>query len=165
MPHYLSYLPFSLIIIFWYLYNKNTMEAEETNAISIKAIVTAPIAKVWEFWNNPEHIKEWAFASPEWHVPNAENDLRKGGKFSTTMAAKDGSMSFDLSGTYITVEEHKLIEYVLGDGRKVKILFESDGDKTEVTETFDPEKTNPVEMQKGGWLAILNNFKRYTEEY
>jgi len=122
------------------------MAAKDTNAITIKAIVTAPIAKVWEFWNSPEHIKEWAFASPDWHVPNAENDLRKDGKFSTTMAAKDGSRSFDFSGTYIVVEEHKLIEYVLDDGRKVKIVFESNGYKTEVTETFDPESTNPVEM-------------------
>ena len=140
------------------------MATEETNAITIKATVTAPIAKVWEFWNNPEHIKEWAFASPDWHVPNAENDLRKDGKFSTTMAAKDGSISFDFSGTYTAVEEHKLIEYVLGDGRKVKILFESNGDKTEVTETFDPESTNPLEMQKSGWQAILDNFKRHTEQ-
>ncbi|PWS30335.1 SRPBCC family protein [Pedobacter paludis] len=137
---------------------------ENRTAITVKATVNAPVEKVWEFWNNPEHIKGWAFASPEWHAPKAENDLRKDGKFSTTMAAKDGSMSFDFGGTYTTVEENKLIEYVLEDGRKVKIVFEADGDQTHITETFDPENMNPIEMQQGGWQAILDNYKTYTEE-
>ncbi|MCZ4223355.1 SRPBCC family protein [Pedobacter rhodius] len=141
------------------------MATDNTTPITIEATVNTTVEKVWEFWNNPEHIKNWAFASPEWHAPNAENDLREGGKFSTTMAARDGSMSFDFGGTYTTVETHKLIEYVLDDGRKVKILFEGEGDKTKVTETFDPENTNPLDMQKGGWQAILDNFKQYTEQH
>lgn len=139
--------------------------ATESNApITIEASINAPAKKVWEFWNNPEHIKKWAFASPEWHAPKAENDLREGGEFSTTMAAKDGSMNFDFGGIYTAVDENKLIEYTLGDGRKVKIVFEADGNKTNITETFDPESQNPIEMQRGGWQAILDNFKKYTEE-
>ncbi|WP_316831945.1 SRPBCC family protein [Pedobacter aquatilis] len=140
------------------------MATENLTPITIEATVNAPVAKVWEYWNNPEHIKNWAFASPEWHAPKAENDLRVGGNFSTTMAAKDGSMSFDFGGTYTTVEENSLIEYVIGDGRKVKIVFESNGDTTHITETFDPESSNPIEMQRGGWQAILDNFKSHTEQ-
>ncbi|GGI23401.1 SRPBCC family protein [Pedobacter mendelii] len=139
------------------------MALENTAPITIETTVNTPVEKAWEFWNNPVHIKNWAFASPEWHVPHAENDLRKGGKFSTTMAAKDGSMSFDFGGIYTSVDMYKLIEYVLGDGRKVKIVFEADADSTKITETFDPESVNPIEMQKGGWQAILHNFKKYTE--
>jgi len=140
------------------------MATEDITPITIEATINAPVEKVWEFWNNPEHIKKWAFASPEWHAPKAENDLRVGGVFSTTMAAKDGSMSFDFGGTYDTVEENKLIAYRLEDGRKVKIVFEAAGDTTNITETFDPETQNPIEMQKGGWQAILDNFKKHTEE-
>lgn len=33
----------------------------------------------------------------------------------------------------------------------------------QVTETFDAENENPVEMQRGGWQAILDNFKAYAE--
>lgn len=106
---------------------------------------------------------QWAFASPDWHAPKAENDLRKGGKFSTTMAAKDGSFSFNFGGTYDNVQLHKLIEYTIEDGRKVKITFEKKGNDTVVTETFDAESENPVDMQRAGWQAILDNFKRYTE--
>ncbi|RYD76315.1 MAG: polyketide cyclase, partial [Sphingobacteriales bacterium] len=104
------------------------MATENLTPITIEATINAPVDKVWEYWNNPEHIKNWAFASPEWHAPNAANDLRVGGNFSTTMAARDGSMSFDFGGTYTTVEENKLIEYVLADGRQVKIVFEADGE-------------------------------------
>ncbi|RNL54600.1 SRPBCC family protein [Pedobacter jejuensis] len=139
------------------------MATEKLQPITIETIVNASTEKVWEFWNNPEHIKNWAFASPDWHAPHAENDLREGGQFTTTMAAKDGSMSFDFGGTYTTVEENKLIEYILGDGRTVKIVFEGDEATTKITETFDPETQNPVEMQRDGWQAILDNFKKLTE--
>ncbi|WP_231489771.1 SRPBCC family protein [Pedobacter sp. Leaf170] len=132
--------------------------------ITVETVVNAPVEKVWTYWNVPEHIKNWAFASSDWHAPYADNDLKKDGKFKTTMAAKDGSFSFDFEGTYTNVDVHKKIEYVLGDGRTVQIGFETEGDTTRVVETFDPETQNPIEMQRGGWQSILDNFKKYTEE-
>jgi len=132
--------------------------------ITVETTVNAPVEKVWEFWNNPDHITKWSFASPDWHTPYSENDLKVGGKFKSTMAAKDGSVSFDFGGTYTTVYTNKKIEYNLEDGRKVSIIFEPLSEQTRVIETFDPESTNPIEMQRGGWQAILDNFKKYTEE-
>lgn len=140
------------------------METMTKNAITIQATVNAPIEKVWTFWNEPNHITQWAFASPDWHAPKAENDLRVDGKFSTTMAAKDGSFSFDFEGVYTKVEKHKSIEYTIADGRKVKIEFIAEGNQTNVVESFDPEGENPEDMQRDGWQAILNNFKTYTEK-
>lgn len=140
------------------------MQTMTKKAITVQATVNAPIEKVWKFWNEPEHITQWAFASPDWHAPKAENDLRVDGTFSTTMAAKDGSFSFDFGGVYTKVENHKAIEYTLGDGRKVKISFSAEGNQTNVVETFDPEDQNPEEMQRGGWQAILDNFKAYAEK-
>ncbi|MES2277741.1 MAG: SRPBCC family protein [Bacteroidota bacterium] len=140
------------------------METANTSAITVTATVNAPINKVWAYWNQPEHITKWCQASPDWHAPYADNDPRTGGKFKTTMAAKDGSFSFDFEGVYSEVQDHKLIAYGLGDGRQVKITFDDLGDSTTVTETFDPETQNPIEMQRGGWQAILDSFKKYTEE-
>lgn len=133
-------------------------------AITIQATVNAPIEKVWKYWNEPDHITQWAFASPDWHAPKAENDLRVDGKFSTTMAAKDGSFSFDFGGVYTKVEKHKTIEYTIADGRKVKINFTTEGNQTKIVETFEAENENPEDMQRDGWQAILNNFKAYTEK-
>lgn len=133
------------------------------NAITVQTVVNAPMEKVWECWNKPEHITGWAFASDDWEAPAAENDLRVGGRFKTTMAAKDKSAGFDFAGVYTNVKEHKLIEYNIDDGRHVKVEFEKIPNGVKVTETFEPENTFPVEMQRSGWQAILDNFRKYVE--
>lgn len=139
------------------------METATKNFITVDAIVNAPVSKVWEAWNKPEHITKWCAASDDWHAPAATNDLREGGSFSTTMAAKDGSFSFDFGGVYDVVKQHELIEYTMGDGRKVEIIFTGEGDQTKVVETFEAETQHSPDMQRGGWQAILDNFKKYTE--
>lgn len=132
--------------------------------ITVETIVKKPVAEVWQSWTKPEHIVNWNQASSDWHCPKASNDLKVGGKFSATMEAKDGSSSFDFEGTYTLVEDLKRIEYVMVDGRKVQVVFESLGKTaTKVTETFDPETENTPELQRSGWQAIMDNFKNYTE--
>jgi uncharacterized protein YndB with AHSA1/START domain len=139
------------------------METKAKTAITVEATVNAPVEKVWTSWNEPKHITQWNQASDDWHAPHAENDLRTGGKFKVTMAAKNGSMSFDFEGKYTNVQPHKTIEYTIADGRKVSVVFLRNGNETKVVETFEAEEENPVEMQQGGWQAILNSFKKYTE--
>lgn len=134
-----------------------------TNPITIQTTINAPMSKVWEYWNKPEHIEKWAFASDDWEAYGAENDLRTGGTFKTTMAAKDKSFSFEFGGVYTVVEEHALIEYDMDDGRHVKVEFTTVPEGVKVVETFDPEQENSEEMQRSGWQAILDNFKKYVE--
>lgn len=131
--------------------------------ITVETIVNAAVDTVWNAWTSPEHIIKWNNASEDWHTPRVENDLRAGGKFLSRMEAKDGSFGFDFSGVYDEVKTNELIAYTLGDDRKVSISFVRDGNTTKITETFEAESTNPIEMQKGGWQAILDNFKKYAE--
>lgn len=140
------------------------METKERTSITVETTVNAPVSKVWDYWSEPKHITKWCQASDDWHAPHAENDLKTGGKFTTTMAAKDGSVSFDFGGVYTKVEKNKAIDYAMGDGRKVNIVMSDLGNSTKIVETFEAESENPVEMQRGGWQAILDNFKKYTEE-
>jgi uncharacterized protein YndB with AHSA1/START domain len=139
------------------------METAEKTTITIETVVNADVKKVWSCWTEPEHITKWCQASDDWHAPHAENDLRVNGNFKTTMAAKDGSMSFDFGGVYTKVETNQAIDYTIGDGRKVDVTFTPLGNQTRVVERFEAESSNPVEMQRGGWQAILDNFKKYTE--
>ena len=132
-------------------------------AITIKANVNAPVDKVWKLWTTPSDIMQWNTASDDWHTPHAENDLRIGGQFLARMEAKDGSFGFDFGGTYEEVIPNQKIIYVLGDGRRVDVTFEGNGNQTKVTETFDPESENSIELQRNGWQAILDNFKKYAE--
>jgi uncharacterized protein YndB with AHSA1/START domain len=139
------------------------METEYKNKIIVRATINTAIEKVWEFWTLPEHIIQWCSANDDWHTPRAENDLRQGGKFVSRMEAKDGSMGFDFGGVYDNVIPNELIEYTIGDGRKVIIEFTSNGKETKIVETFDAENENSIELQYTGWQAILDNFIRYAE--
>lgn len=132
--------------------------------LTVKTTVHAPVEKVWECWTDPKHIVHWNNASDDWHSPYAQNDLRTGGKFLFRMEAKDGSSGFDFSGVYDEVQPCKVISFAMGDGRKVKTVFADQAGKTEITETFDAESVYPIAQQQSGWQAILDNFKRYTEQ-
>jgi uncharacterized protein YndB with AHSA1/START domain len=144
--------------------NCSLLEAKAKTVITVENVINAPAGKVWEYWTKPEHIIKWNNASDDWHTPRAENDLRTGGKFSSRMEAKDGSMGFDFGGVYDAVRTNEYIEYTLGDGRVVKISFIPEGSKTKVIENFEAENTHSEEMQRSGWQAILDNFKKYVEE-
>jgi uncharacterized protein YndB with AHSA1/START domain len=134
-----------------------------TQKITVQTLIDAPVSKVWTIFNAPEHITQWATASEDWHTPSSENDLRVGGSFRSTMAAKDGSFSFEFGGVYTKVDPERYIEYNMSDGRNVSVTFAEEGDSTSVVEVFDAESTNPIEMQQFGWQAILNNLKKHVE--
>lgn len=132
--------------------------------ITVSTSIRKNIKDAWEFFTIPEHITKWNFASLDWACPHATNDLKPGGKFSWRMEAKDGSMGFDYSGTYTEIQPHHLIKYTLDDGREVSVKFEESGGIVLVTETFEPENQNDLEMQRQGWQAILDNFKMHAEK-
>ena len=131
--------------------------------ITVETVVHAPIDAVWRAWTTPADIVQWNAASDDWHTTTATVDLRAGGDFSSRMEAKDGSVGFDFAGTYTKVEPHKLIESAFGD-RTMQVEFETAADGVIVRETFDAETTHPEEMQRAGWQAILDNFKRHVEQ-
>jgi len=139
------------------------METQEKTILTVENTINAPVEKVWDYWTKPEHIAHWNNASDDWHTPWAKNDLRLGGSFVSRMEAKDGSMGFDFGGVYDAIRTYEYIEYTIGDGRKVKITFTANGNTTKVVESFEAETTHSLEIQRGGWQAIMDNFKKYTE--
>lgn len=132
-------------------------------SITVYVHVHAPLHIVWYYWTEPEHIKNWNAASDDWHTTSAVNDLDVGGSFNYRMEAKDASEGFNFEGKYDNIVPNELIEYTMSDGRHVKVTFEEKDTDTSITETFDAEDSNPVEMQRGGWQAILDRFKYYVE--
>lgn len=130
--------------------------------ITVQTTVDAPITRVWKTYTTPEDIMQWNAASHDWHTPKACVDLREGGAFSSRMEAKDGSVGFDFAGTYTRIVPHKLIGYAFGD-RQAEVEFLDGKDGVTVRVTFDAEQTHSIEQQRGGWQAILENFKRHVE--
>lgn len=136
----------------------------QAQEIQIQTVIQRPVAEVWTYWTEPEHIKAWNAASDDWHTTEATNDVQAGGRFSSHMAAKDGSMGFDFSGVYQEVILYEKLAYTLDDGRNVTVRFTANGEETEVVETFEAESMNPPEMQQAGWQSILDRFKAYAEQ-
>ena len=130
--------------------------------ITVEKIIKAPLAKIWDAYVTPEDIKQWNAASDDWHTTTASVDLREGGAFSSRMEAKDGSFGFDFAGTYTKIVPHKLIEYSFGD-RTGSVEFIANDNAVTIRSTFDAEKENPLEMQRQGWQAILDNFAKHVE--
>ena len=131
--------------------------------LTVSALIHAPIEKVWDYFNNPKHIVNWNAASDAWHCPKANSDMKVGGAFSHTMAAKDESMSFDLNGTFTAIIELKHLAYTLEDGREVTVDFRAVKNGIIIEQHFEAESENSIEQQLEGWQAILDNFKLYIE--
>ena len=135
----------------------------EATKITIHATISAGIQKVWNYYTQPEHITKWNFASPDWHCPSASNDMRIGGKYTARMEAKDGSFGFEFEATYSEITENQKFVYIMPDGREVSVSINEDNHLTNITVCFDTETENPVDLQREGWQAILNNFNNYAE--
>jgi uncharacterized protein YndB with AHSA1/START domain len=133
--------------------------------IKVQHTINAPIEKVWDLWTSPEHIRKWNIPFADWHTPYAENDLKVGGKFKFTMAAKDGSDGFDFEGIYIKIENFSWIEYRLTDNRTARVRFEDKVTAVQLTEIFEPEGANSEEMQEQFCSAVIQNFKEYVENF
>lgn len=130
--------------------------------ITVESIVKAPVAEVWRAYTTPDEITQWNAASDDWHTTKATVDLRVGGTFSSRMEAKDGSFGFDFAGTYTRIIPNELIEYSFGD-RTASVGFIANSEGVTVRVDFDAESEHPVEQQRQGWQAILNNFARHVE--
>jgi uncharacterized protein YndB with AHSA1/START domain len=130
--------------------------------ITVETNVAAPIEEVWRAYTTPADIKQWNAASADWHTTAASVDLREGGKFSSRMEAKDGSMGFDFAGTYTKIVKPELIEYSFGD-RKARVEFTPGPAGVRVRVTFDSESTHSIEQQRQGWQSILDNFARHVQ--
>ena len=133
--------------------------------IKISVEINESIKRVWRYFTFPAHVCRWNHASDDWHCPEAVSEFAVNGKFSYRMEAKDGSFGFDFSGTFLEIIEYEKIVYILDDNRKVEINFVVDGDKVIVTEEFEAEEINSIELQQMGWQAILNNFKNLCENF
>lgn len=143
---------------------KEIAETDKIKSIAVRTVLDLPVEKVWDYFTQPEHIVNWNFAQDDWHCPNAENNLEVGKQFKSTMASKDGVNSFDFTGTYTEIIPLKKIAYTMdGDGRKVTVKFDVLDGKTILTEVFEPENIHSLELQRGGWQAILDNFKKYAK--
>lgn len=132
--------------------------------IAIETIVRLSPVDAWRVYTSPRDIMRWNQASPDWHCPSAEVDLRAGGRHVARMEARDGSFGFDFAGAYEEVDAPRALTLRLDDGRRARATFTAEGAGTRVRIVFDPDSENPPEMQRAGWQAILDSYAAYAGE-
>ena len=131
--------------------------------IKVDVLVNASLEDTWKCFTQPEHIVNWNAASEDWCCPSAHSDLKAGGSFSYRMEARDGSMGFDFSGKFNEVDFQRHILILLDDKRSLEVWFEAVDGGIRVTEEFEAENMNPVELHQQGWQAILDAYKNYCQ--
>lgn len=76
-----------------------TSHLDAETALQIKRTFRATREKVFQSWTRPEALTQWCAPSETFSIPQAEVDLRVGGKYRIAMQAPDGNMHTAI-GTY-----------------------------------------------------------------
>jgi uncharacterized protein YbaA (DUF1428 family)/uncharacterized protein YndB with AHSA1/START domain len=81
--------------------------AEHT--LTLERILAAPRRAVWRCWTEGELLKQW-FCPRPWTVPEADFDLRVGGRMNTVMAGPNGER-FDNQGIWLAIEPFRRLVF------------------------------------------------------
>lgn len=74
----------------------------------IGRIIDAPRHAVWRCWTEEDLLKQWHCPRP-WSVPEADFDLRPGGRFNTVFAGPDGERMENKGMWLEIVPEERLV--------------------------------------------------------
>ena len=82
---------------------------EEPLTLVLERIINSPRETVWRCWTDTALLKQW-FCPKPWQVPEADFDLRPGGRMNTTMAGPNGER-FDNVGCFLEVVPHRRLTF------------------------------------------------------
>jgi uncharacterized protein YndB with AHSA1/START domain len=135
--------------------------------VRIERTFDAPAEAVFEAWTSPEVMRRWWHAGPDWETPEAEVDLRVGGKVRVVMRAADGS-EVEARGEYTRIEwPHRLeMTWAFSDdpsGTQQLIelaLSESEGSTTVVMVNSGIATDARRDAQDHGWGGCFDELER-----
>jgi uncharacterized protein YndB with AHSA1/START domain len=142
-----------------------TTDAEEK--VRISRLVEAPREEVFRAWTDPQRIRLW-WGPGEFTCPEAEVDLRPGGRYRLVMQPTAGD-PFVVSGVYHEVEPPARLVYTwrwetgpAADGSEslVTVEFHEHGEQTELvlTHTGFPASHTAAPYQMG-WEGGVDKFE------
>lgn len=130
----------------------------------------APRQRVFEAWTNPEVLRRWWAAGPDWDTPEAEVDLRVGGAYRTTMRNADDGSRHTLEGEYLEIDPPARLVYTWNwvdepgsptENSRITVEFtEAEGITTvELTQTGLVSEESRANHEHG-WNLCLDNLSR-----
>lgn len=139
-----------------------TDHKNHTETIRVQTIVKANASKVWEYWSQPAHLENWNHAARREAAKEPSMGAVPKSK-EEQLERKPAVVNFDFSGRYEVVSPENYVEYILGDGRKLKVLFGNVAEGVHIQLSIDAEHSHGVSIQKEGWQSLLDSFRRYVE--
>jgi uncharacterized protein YndB with AHSA1/START domain len=125
---------------------------------------------VFDAWTNPEVLRRWWAAGPDWDTPLAEVDLREGGAYRLTMRDPESGMQPTVGGEFKEVRRPERLVYTwtwedmpgaTGAGSVVTVDFEESGGRTTVTLVHSGLESDESRAQhEHGWIACIDNLER-----
>jgi uncharacterized protein YndB with AHSA1/START domain len=145
--------------------------SDSPTTLKLERAFEAPPEAVFDAWTDPEVLRRWWAAGPDWDTPVAEVDLRVGGRYRLSMRNPESGDVHTVVGEYKEVERPERLAYTWAwegepseqsgsEDTLVTVEFaERDGGTALVlTHTgFATEQSR--EQHAHGWVACLDNLR------
>jgi uncharacterized protein YndB with AHSA1/START domain len=134
--------------------------------VRIERTFAASAEAVFDAWTSPEVMRRWLHPAADWETPEAEVDLRVGGKVRVVMRRPDGS-EIEAKGEYTLIDRpHRLVmTWMFGDEpsneQLIELSFtESEGATTVVLVNSGISTEERRDAQDWGWHGCLDELGR-----
>jgi uncharacterized protein YndB with AHSA1/START domain len=139
---------------------------ESGEVVRIERTFAAAAEDVFDAWTSPEVMRRWFHAGPDWDTPEAEVDLRVGGKVRVVMRRPDGTEA-EAQGEYTLIDRpHRLVmTWTFADDpsneQLIELSFsESEGSTTVLMINSGISTDERRDNQDEGWHACLDELDR-----
>jgi uncharacterized protein YndB with AHSA1/START domain len=137
-----------------------------TYVVRIERTFAATAEEVFDAWTSPEVMRRWFHPAPDWETPEAEVDLRVGGKVRVVMRQPDGTEG-GAQGEYTLIDRpHRLaMTWTFSDDpsneQLIELSFsESEGSTTVLLVNSGIASDARRKSQDWGWNACLGQLQR-----
>jgi uncharacterized protein YndB with AHSA1/START domain len=143
-----------------------TVTDESGHVVRIERTFAASAEEVFDAWTSPEVMRRWFHPAPDWGTPEAEVDLRVGGKVRVVMRKPDGTEA-EGQGEYTVIDRpHRLVmTWTFRDDPSNEQLItlsfsESDGSTTVQMLNSGISTDERRAGQDEGWRGCLDELER-----
>jgi uncharacterized protein YndB with AHSA1/START domain len=142
------------------------MTEHHERVLRIERTFDAPVERVFEAWTSEEVMRRWFHVGQDWDTPEAEVDLRVGGRVRVVMRRPDGT-KFGATGEYTEIDRpHRLsLTWTFDDDPSNRQLielsfFETEGSTTVVMINSGISTDDRRDAQHTGWHGCYDSLER-----
>jgi uncharacterized protein YndB with AHSA1/START domain len=139
---------------------------QSSHVVRIERTFAASAEEVFDAWTSPEVMRRWFHCGPDWETPEAEVDLRVGGRVRVVMRKPDGTEA-GAAGEYTLIERPRRLAMTWtfeddpSNRQLIELSFaESDGSTTVLMVNSGISTDRRREAQDWGWNRCLDELER-----